>query len=202
MFDSRSLHLLLASLVTFLAFACAVTEGDPLLPEGELLKKAKTIHERVIVLDTHSDLSPRNFTSERNYTQRLDTQVNLPKMFEGGLDAVFFSVFVGQTGSRKVRMRLHRWGMIALTKLPSRSSTRSIGSLVSLRLTKLSCAYFSRCRRIKAMGKKIALIGVENGYPMGEDIGRVKEFYQRGARYMSLAHNAHKATLRFACRRA
>ena len=40
-------------------------------------------------------------------------------------------------------------------------------------------------------GKKVALIGVENGYPIGTDIGRVKEFYDRGARYMSLAHNGH-----------
>src|SRR5882757_9582682 len=38
---------------------------------------------------------------------------------------------------------------------------------------------------------RIAVIGVENGYPMGEDIQRVKEFYDRGARYMSLAHNGN-----------
>ena len=37
----------------------------------------------------------------------------------------------------------------------------------------------------------MALIGVENGYPLGTDIGRVQEFYDRGARYMSLAHNGH-----------
>jgi membrane dipeptidase len=37
----------------------------------------------------------------------------------------------------------------------------------------------------------VALIGVENAYPLGTDIGRVKEFYERGGRYMSLAHNGH-----------
>src|SRR6185312_2366948 len=46
-------------------------------------------------------------------------------------------------------------------------------------------------RSIHASGKKVALIGVENGYPLGEDIGRVQEFYDRGARYMSLAHNGN-----------
>ena len=46
-------------------------------------------------------------------------------------------------------------------------------------------------RRIDASGRKVALIGVENGYPIGTDIARVKEFYDRGARYMSLAHNGH-----------
>ena len=35
------------------------------------------------------------------------------------------------------------------------------------------------------------MIGIENGYPVGMDIGRVKEFAERGGRYMSLAHNGH-----------
>src|SRR4051812_15006642 len=55
--------------------------------DAALLKKAHAIHDKVIALDTHDDISPANFTAERNYTQRLDTQVNLPKMVEGGLDA-------------------------------------------------------------------------------------------------------------------
>src|SRR4029434_5970434 len=46
-------------------------------------------------------------------------------------------------------------------------------------------------RRIAASGRKVAVIGVENGYPIGLDIKRVKEFYDRGGRYMSLAHNGH-----------
>ena len=64
--------------------------------DDALVKKARAIHERVIALDTHDDISPSNFTTERNYTQRLENQVNLPKMFEGGLDASFFIVYVGQ----------------------------------------------------------------------------------------------------------
>jgi hypothetical protein len=46
-------------------------------------------------------------------------------------------------------------------------------------------------RRIAASGRKVAVIGVENGYPIGRDLNRVREFWQRGARYMSLAHNGH-----------
>jgi membrane dipeptidase len=37
----------------------------------------------------------------------------------------------------------------------------------------------------------VAVIGIENGYPVGTDLARVREFYRRGARYMSLAHNGH-----------
>jgi membrane dipeptidase len=46
-------------------------------------------------------------------------------------------------------------------------------------------------RRIAASGKKVALIGVENGYPLGEDVANVQKFYDLGARYLSLAHNGH-----------
>jgi membrane dipeptidase len=46
-------------------------------------------------------------------------------------------------------------------------------------------------RRIIKSGKKVAMIGVENAYPIGNDISLIKDFAARGARYMSLAHNGH-----------
>src|SRR4051812_24759445 len=70
--------------------------GQSASDEDALIRKAKAIHQRVIALDTHNDIDPQNFTASRNYTQRLDTQVNLPKMIEGGLDASVFIVYVGQ----------------------------------------------------------------------------------------------------------
>src|SRR5882762_3211570 len=76
----------------------AATQAAAPAPAADdaLVKKAKAIHERVITLDTHDDIEPSNFTAEKNYTQALPTQVNLPKMFAGGLDATFFVVYVGQ----------------------------------------------------------------------------------------------------------
>ena len=35
------------------------------------------------------------------------------------------------------------------------------------------------------------MIGVENAYPVATDLSRIKDFADRGARYMSLAHNGH-----------
>src|SRR5919112_9373 len=65
--------------------------------DAALEAKARAIHDRVIALDTLVDIDPRNFTTAHpNYPDRLSTQVNLPKMIEGGLDAVFFSIYVGQ----------------------------------------------------------------------------------------------------------
>ena len=66
-----------------LGVAAGAQTADP-----ALVAKARAIHDTVITLDTHVDIDLRNFTATRNYTQRLDNQVNLPKMEEGGLDAV------------------------------------------------------------------------------------------------------------------
>ncbi len=63
--------------------------------EADLVVRARAIHERVITLDTHNDINLAYFTPACNYTQRLTTQVNLPKMQEGGLDVSFLIVFVG-----------------------------------------------------------------------------------------------------------
>ena len=46
-------------------------------------------------------------------------------------------------------------------------------------------------RRIVAEGKKVAMIGIENAYPIGLSMGRIEDFHTRGGRYMSLAHNGH-----------
>jgi membrane dipeptidase len=154
-----------------------------------LVQKAHAIHDKVIALDTHDDIDPANFTAERNYTQRLDTQVNLPKMVEGGLDAAFFIVYVGQASEadaftkagydRAYAQAIARFD--AIHRLTEQIAPDKIG----LALTAADV------RRIAKSGRKVALIGVENGYPLGEDLGRVKEFHDRGARYLSLAHNGH-----------
>jgi len=150
-----------------------------------LVKKAKGIHERVITLDTHDDFEPANFTAEKNYTQPLGTQVNLPKMIAGGLDAVFFIVYVGQGEltpagyDQAYKAAIEKFD--AIHRLTEQIAPDKIG----LALTAADV------RRIAASGRKVALIGVENGYPIGEDLSRVKEFYDRGARYLSLAHNGH-----------
>ena len=89
-----------------IAAALAVLTGGLLSaqPQGEqeLAARARTIHERVITLDTHNDIDPQNFTRGCNYTMRLTNQVNLPKMKEGGLDVSFMIVYVGQSNPPQV----------------------------------------------------------------------------------------------------
>ncbi|MEP5637744.1 MAG: membrane dipeptidase, partial [Maribacter dokdonensis] len=46
-------------------------------------------------------------------------------------------------------------------------------------------------KRIVESGKKVAMIGVENAYPIGLDMDQFKVYHDLGARYISLAHNGH-----------
>src|SRR5918998_2048828 len=153
--------------------------------DAELVKRARAIHERVITLDTHVDISPANFTKERNYTQDLPTQVNLPKMISGGLDAAFFIVYVGQGELTPAGYDDAYKQAIAKFDAIHRLTKEIAPDKIELALTA------EDVRRIAAKGKKVAIIGIENAYPVGTDLGRIKEFYDRGGRYMSLAHNGH-----------
>ena len=178
--------------LTLLAAAAIVLAGAGIRPAAQapqadeaLIKKARAIHERVITLDTHDDINVRNFTPEINYTQRLDTQVNLPKMVEGGLDVSFFIVYVGQGP-------LTPEGYANAYKQASDKFDAIHRLTKEIAPDKIELALSAAdVRRIAKSGKKVAMIGIENGYPIGEDIKRVKEFYDRGGRYISLAHNGH-----------
>src|SRR5678815_1886755 len=76
-----------AAAVLFIA-ALTGLAGAQQASDSALAAKARAIHDRVIALDTHVDIDPHNFTTDHpNYTDRLTTQVNLPKMLDGGLDA-------------------------------------------------------------------------------------------------------------------
>ncbi len=176
----------IAAAVALLLVSTAVRPfGQAGAADEALVKRARAIHDRVITLDTHDDINPENFTRQKNYTQRLETQVNLPKMVEGGLDASFFIVYVGQgpltpegyDGAYKQ----------AVAKFDAvHHLTREIApGQIELALTAADVP------RIAKSGKKVALIGIENAYSLGTDLKRIKEFHDRGGRYMSLAHNGH-----------
>ena len=151
----------------------------------EILEKAQAIHDRVLVLDTHVDISVTNFTADKNYTEDLGNQVNLPTMEAGGLDVAWFIVYTGQgvltpEGYDKAyENAVSKFD--AIHRLTKEIAPERIGLAVSS----------AEAKELHASGKKIAMIGVENAYPLGTDISRVKEFYDRGARYMSLSHNGH-----------
>jgi membrane dipeptidase len=178
--------------ITLTTTSYASSASGKTTSEAALVSKAKAIHQRVLTLDTHNDIDINNFGFSRNYSQNLDNQVTLPKMIAGGLDASFFIVYTGQSTDADA---FEPAGY-------KRAYDNAISSFEGIhRMTTVlapSQIEFARSvadvKRIYAKGKKVALIGVENAYPLGDEkfaIQRVKQFYERGARYMSLAHQGH-----------
>src|SRR5215212_5263976 len=160
----------------------------PAVADDALIAKARPIHDRVMTLDTHVDINPNQFNpaDSVNFAKGVaGRQVDLPKMEAGGYDAVFLAVYQGQGPldsagyANAYRAAIAKFDAIhTLTEVLAPNRT-------GLALTAADA------RRIHAAGKKVIFAGIENGYPVGTDLTRVKEFYDRGGRYMSLAHNGN-----------
>lgn len=179
---TMALALAAATMTAALTAALTIVYAQP-ANDASLVTRARGIHERVLTLDTHNDIDPNHFTPACNYTQRLTTQVNLPKMKDGGLDVSFMIAYVGQGPltpegyDNAYKIAVAKFD--AVHRLTEQIAPKDIGLALTV----------ADVRRIAASGRKVAVIGIENGYQVGLDVKRVKEFYDRGGRYMSLAHN-------------
>ena len=163
--------------------ATAQAQDDP-----ALVARARKIHAKALKIDTHVDFAPAQMTGPSpNYATGIPrNQVDLPKMEQDGLDAVFFSIYVGQ------RQDFSDTGY-ARAKATDREKFEAMRALVDkLAPERIDLAYTAAdVRRIHKAGQKVALMGVENGYGIGTDITNVRKFFDLGARYLSLAHNGH-----------
>lgn len=161
---------------------CATAETNE-----EIIERARGIHERVITVDTHVDIPPNFATSAYDPMKPgpRGQQVHIPTMIEGGLDATFIIVFVGQ-GPRTTAGNAKALSD-AFVKFAAihRVTSDMYPDQIELALTA------EDVRRIDAAGKKVAIIGMENGYPMGTDLRLLDQFYDYGARYFGLLHNGH-----------
>ena len=188
----RRICLVLAALPA-IASAQVRPDDDPALVE-----RARAIHARVLTLDTHKDISPllasaeypdepdrlAQFLRETDPTVDGNNQVDFPKMRRGGLDCAFFIVYVGQGDVNPPAFRR----AYAQAKLKFTAVHRMCARFPE----HIEFAYTpGDVRRIAAAGKLVATIGIENGYPMGEDLANIAEFQALGARYMSICHNRH-----------
>ena len=166
--------------------------------EAQLRARARGIHFRALTLDTHKDISdrlapdvlpedPREAAIVRNsYDPNVwgRQQLDFPKSRAGGLDCAFYIVYVGQGPLDQEGYDKAYDQAIAKFEAIHRMA-RLYPEQVGLARTP------DDVERLDAEGKLIACIGIENGYCMGEDLARIEEFHDRGARYMSIAHNKH-----------
>ena len=150
--------------------------------------EAWAIHQRLMTLDTHLD-TPAFFDTVRGYdimerhdVERDGTQVDYPRMVEGGLDGGFWVVYMGQgpltpEGYRAVRDT-------ALIR------AMSIQKMVAAHPDKFELALTAAdAARINASGKKIVYMSIENSYELGEDLSLLDTFYKLGVRMAGPVHN-------------
>lgn len=149
---------------------------------ARLLIQAENIHEKTLTVDTHCD-TPINIARSGFDLgiRHAEGCIDFPRMKEGGLDAEFFAVFTGQ-GQRNDSAfnAIYQYSLSVLDKV--RANVEKYPDLAGIATSP------EEALRLKKEGKIAAFIGIENGYPIGLDITRVKTFYDRGARYITLSH--------------
>jgi membrane dipeptidase len=178
-----------ASVVLFLAVPAAlgvVLSARQAAVDPALLAKAKAIHTRALTIDTHVDIGGDTYaTPALDPGGPTNLKCDLVKMKAGGLDGVFLAAFVSQRDDFTD----------AGFRTAYREAVAKFDAVDRLRQMHPELCELARTpadvERIARTGKRVILIGVENGYPLGMDLANVQAFYDRGARYVTLVHSAH-----------
>jgi membrane dipeptidase len=167
-----------------LALLCVVvcTSGGTLLVSGgaadAVADRAHKLHFSSIVLDTHDDTTQRLFSKSFDLGRRNpDGHIDIPRMREGGMNAIFFSIWIDGRimGPPAVQKALDQIDAV------HENVRRFSNDLVFARTAE-------DVRRAHAQGKIATLIGVEGGHMIGNDIRMVRIFGDLGVRYMTLSH--------------
>jgi membrane dipeptidase len=150
-------------------------------------KRVTKVHNKILTIDTHCDtpmaMLDDNFDiGARNSPPQ--SRVDFPRMKEGGLDAIFFAAFTGQR--ERTNENTENAYKLANEMIDATYAACNKYSNLAEIATKSSDA-----GRIEKTGKRAIFIGMENGFPIGTDINRVKEFFNRGVRYITLCHSSN-----------
>ena len=150
-----------------------------------LLVFSLPVYAQYLTLDSHIDI-PFDYMDNPKHDPGNSTemQVDFSKMREGGLDSGFFIVYVGQSnltddGFKKAKDQ----AMLKFKAIHKMIQTYPDKILLALEPNDI--------RNAKEKGKISAAIGIENGYIIGNNINLLEDFYNLGARYITLAHIGH-----------
>ena len=150
-------------------------------------KKEKRIHEKALTVDTHCD-TPMAMLNDnfdigiRNSPPQ--SRVDFPRMKDGGLDAIFFAAFTGQRQRTKENTE-NAYKRANLMIDAVYDACNKYNEMAEVATASVDAS------RIEKSGKRAIYIGMENGFPIGTDIKRVSEFYDRGVRYITLCHSSN-----------
>jgi membrane dipeptidase len=146
---------------------------------GLAQSQAARVHERAIVVDTHADTTQRLvFDPKFNIGERhSDGNIDIPRMKEGGLDALFFSIWVPSevVGPPALKRAYDQIDAV-------REAVRAHSNDLVLATTA------AEVRRAAGDHKIAALMGVEGGHMIDDDMRQLRNFAALGVRYMTLTH--------------
>jgi membrane dipeptidase len=142
---------------------------------------ARELHFQSIVVDTHDDTTQRLLDPKFDFGARhTDGSVDIPRMREGGLSAIFFSIWIPGTvtGPTAVQRALDQIGAVRETV------ARHPNDLVL-------CTTADEIRHAKAANKIAVLMGVEGGHMINNSLANLDKFFALGVRYMTLTHTVN-----------
>jgi membrane dipeptidase len=147
-------------------------------PADSISDQARRLHFSSIVLDTHDDTTQRFFSTDFDLGKRNSTgHVDIPRMREGGMNAIFFSIWIdGRTmGPLAIQKALDQIDAV-------HQNVRKYSKDLALARTA------DDIRRAHEQGKIAVLMGIEGGHMLGNDIRMVRVYSDLGVRYMTLSH--------------
>src|SRR5271154_4027835 len=168
-------------LVRVSLFACLLAAGFLLTQVAtgdDIADRAKKLHFSSIVLDNHDDTTQRFFSKTFDIGKRNpDGHIDIPRMREGGMNAIFFSIWIDGRimGPPAVQKALDQIDAVH-------------ENVIKYSKDFAFCRTAEEVRHAHAQGKIAALIGVEGGHMIGNDIRVLRMFGDLGVRYMTLSH--------------
>jgi membrane dipeptidase len=166
-----------AAFVLLLAFSASAYPQAPTSNDAIALR-ARKLHFSALVLDTHIDVTPKLQTDWKFTERHTEGAVDLPRMKEGGLDGLFFSIFMPGTvtGPKAVNDALER--IAAVHKL-----AEDLPNDVAL------CVTADQVRQAHKQGKIAALMGMEGGHMINNSLPILRMYAKLGVRYLTLTHS-------------
>ena len=164
-----------AHLIAFLSLGAILMSASP------ISDKAKKLHFSSIVIDTHDDTTQRLLDPQFDLGARhSDGSIDIPRMRDGGLSALFFSIWIPSkiTGPQAVKQALDQIDAV-------RETVRNHPNDLALATTA------DEIRTARQQNKIAALLGVEGGHMIANDLGVLRSFAALGVRYMTLTHTGN-----------
>jgi membrane dipeptidase len=157
------------------------------LTEDQIQARAKKVHAEAIPIDTHVDI-PETWNEDPGTLTR--NKCDLVKMKNGGLKGVFMAVYEGQPRTADHGLTPEGYKRVYDAAMRKFDAVHNLAEKMHPELCGLAVTP-AQVEQIAKTGKRVIMIGIENGYPVGDDLGNIKKFYDLGARYITLSHSGH-----------